>query len=77
VYDLERIVGRISYGNTNAKDLVQLRRSLSILPELKSKLLELQNKHTTFLSNSIDSLDQFHDLLDKAITDDPPLKIKE
>ena len=77
VYDLERIVGRISYGNTNAKDLVQLRRSLSILPELKEKLLDLKNSHTTFLSHEIDTLSEFFNLLEKAIETDPPLSIKE
>lgn len=77
VYDLERIVGRISYGNTNAKDLTQLRRSISILPSLEQKLIELNNPHTTFLANSIDELTELHSLLEKAITDDPPLTIKE
>lgn len=77
VYDLERIVGRISYGNTNGKDLAQLRRSLGILPELKECLLKLNNPHTEFLSKSIDSLDEFHKLLEKAVVNDPPLTIKE
>ncbi len=77
VYDLERIVGRISYGNTNAKDLVQLRRSLSIIPTLKEKLLELQNEHTNFLSNSLNPLTDFYQLLETAIVEDPPLSIKE
>lgn len=77
VYDLERIVGRISYGNTNGKDLAQLRRSLGILPELKVCLSKLDNSHTQFLSDSIDSLDEFHDLLEKSVVSDPPLTIKE
>lgn len=77
VYDLERIVGRISYGNTNGKDLAQLRRSLQILPELKECLLKLDNPHTKYLSESIDSLVDFHKLLDKAVVSDPPLTIKE
>ncbi len=77
VYDLERIVGRISYGNTNAKDLVQLRRSLGIIPDLKAKLKDLKNPHTDFLSSSLDELIEFHHLLDIAIEDDPPLTIKE
>lgn len=77
VYDLERIVGRISYGNTNAKDLVQLRRSLSIIPQLKQNLLELNNTYTDFLSSSLDSLEDFYQLLDIAIENDPPLTIKE
>ena len=77
VYDLERIVGRISYGNTNAKDLVQLRRSLSILPELKQKLNELNNSHTSFLSTSIDDLEELSSLLINSISEEPPLTIKE
>ncbi len=77
VYDLERIVGRISYGNTNGKDLVQLRKSLSILPDLKQKLLVLKNSHTSFLAESIDPLSEFYELLKQAIVEDPPLTIKE
>ncbi len=77
VYDLERIVGRISYGNTNAKDLVQLRRSLSILPELTTKLRELDNPQTTFFADNIDPLSDFYALLERSIEDDPPLTIKE
>ncbi|MBU1019612.1 MAG: DNA mismatch repair protein MutS [Firmicutes bacterium] len=77
VYDLERIVGRISYGNTNGKDLVQLRRSIEILPKLKSSLLSLNNPHLAFLANTINTLDDFYLLLERAIVDDPPLTIKE
>ena len=77
VYDLERIVGRISYGNTNAKDLVQLRKSLGIIPTLKEKLLACNNPHTTFLAHSLDALNEFHELLQVAIVDDPPLTVKE
>jgi DNA mismatch repair protein MutS len=77
VYDLERIVGRISYGNTNAKDLVQLRKSLSILPEFKAQLSLLNNSHTTFLSDSIHLLSDFYTLLQQALEDEPPLTIKE
>lgn len=77
VYDLERIVGRISYGNTNGKDLVQLRRSLSILPEVIKQLQAMNTAHTTFLAGNIDPLVEFYTLLKQAIVDDPPLTIKE
>ncbi len=77
VYDLERIVGRISYGNTNGKDLAQLRRSLSIIPDLKENLSKLNNPHTSFLADSLDALPLFLKLLEDAIVDDPPLTIKE
>ncbi|MCF7926105.1 MAG: DNA mismatch repair protein MutS [Candidatus Izimaplasma sp.] len=77
VYDLERIVGRISYGNTNAKDLVQLRRSLSIIPTLKEKLKTVSDDRLTFLGETLDPLSTFHQLLKIAIVDDPPLTVKE
>ena len=77
VYDLERIVGRISYGNATAKDLVQLRRSLKILPEFKKHLTALKIEYATFLSNSIDALVSLTTLLEKALVEDPPLTIKE
>jgi DNA mismatch repair protein MutS len=77
VYDLERIVGRISYGNTNAKDLLQLRRSLYVIPQLRDLLESLNSPHTSFLSKELDDLKEFHQVLEQAITDDPPLTIKE
>ena len=77
VYDLERIVGRISYGNTNAKDLVQLRRSLSILPDFKEKLSELSLEYADYLSHSIDPLSSIYEELKRALKEDVPLTIKE
>jgi DNA mismatch repair protein MutS len=77
MYDLERIVGRISYGNANAKDLIQLRRSVRALPSIYQLLRKLEDDYTTFLANKIHLLTDLYDLLDKALEDDPPLSIKE
>jgi DNA mismatch repair protein MutS len=77
VYDLERIIGRVAYGNANAKDLVQLRRSIEVLPRIKEALYALKTDHTAYLADSIDPLLPFFNLLEKALTDDPPLTIKE
>ncbi len=77
VYDLERIVGRISYGNTNGKDLLQLRKSLEVLPDFKRLLADLDLKYSQFLSASIDDLEALYSLLDKALLDEQPLTIKE
>jgi DNA mismatch repair protein MutS len=77
VYDLERIVGRIAYGNLNAKDLVQLRKSLSILPTFKDLLNKLGLTYATFISESIDALESMHTLLENALLDEVPLTIKE
>ena len=77
VYDLERIVGRISCGNCNAKDLAQLRRSLSNVPKLKELLANTNDSKLVELSNKIDTIEELHSLLEKALVENPPLTIKE
>ena len=77
VYDLERIIGRISVGNANAKDLVQLRRSLANIPNFKKNVMALGTDDTISFANGIDTHEKLYDLLDKALVDDPPLQIKE
>ena len=77
VYDLERIVGRISCGNCNAKDLAQLRRSLSNVPSLKALLANTKNVKLEELSEKIDCIDELYSLLVDALVENPPLTIKE
>lgn len=77
VYDLERIIGRISVGNANAKDLVQLRRSLANIPNFKKNVMALGTDDAISFANGIDTQEKLYDLLDKALVDDPPLQIKE
>ena len=71
VYDLERIVGRITYGNLNAKDLLQLKGSLKALPDIK-KILEEIN-----YDREIDTLDDLYQLLDRTILEDAPFTLHE
>ena len=71
VYDLERLSGRVSYGNVNARDLLQLKRSLKVLPNIKSILKDINFYET------IDTFDELYELLDKSIVEDPPIGIKE
>ena len=71
VYDLERLSGRISYGNLNARDLIQLKNSLSTLPHIKRILEELEYDRT------LEVLDDLYELLDKSINEDAPITIKE
>lgn len=77
VYDLERIIGRISVGNANAKDLVQLRRSLANIPNFKKNVMALGTEDAISFANGIDTHEKLYELLDKALVDDPPLQIKE
>ena len=71
VCDLERLCGRISYGNTNGRDLLQLKNSLKVLPNIKAILKDLN-----FYKN-IETLDDLYNLLLTSIDDDAPITIKE
>ena len=71
VYDLERLCGRISYGNLNAKDLLQLKTSLGVLPELSKILKELK------FDKKINEFEDLYSLLDKTILEDAPFTIHE
>ena len=71
VYDLERLVGRISYGNLNAKDLLQLKSSLKELPTIKKILEELKYDKT------IDTFDEVYSLLERTIREDAPFTLHE
>ena len=71
VYDLERLVGRITYGNLNAKDLLQLKNSLKSLPRIKEILEELK------FDKKIDTLDELYNLLENTINEDAPFTLHE
>ena len=71
VYDLERLAGRISYGNLNAKDLLQLKNSLGVLPELDKILKELK------YDKKIETFEELYSLLDRTILEDAPLTLHE
>ncbi|QST01664.1 DNA mismatch repair protein MutS [Pontibacillus sp. ALD_SL1] len=77
VYDLERLAGRVAYGNVNARDLVQLKQSIGRVPEIKSLLASFGKPELKELSEQLQPLDDVHDLLEKAIMDAPPITVKE
>lgn len=71
VYDLERLSGRIAFGNANARDLLQLKKSLKVLPDIKNILRSINYYKT------IDTLDDLYTLLENSIYDNPPIGLKE
>lgn len=77
VYDLERILGRVSFGNANAKDLIQLSRSLFAFPIVKQGLLGLNRPLSRTLADSVDSFDELATTIAKALVDNPPFSITE
>jgi DNA mismatch repair protein MutS len=74
VYDLERLAGRVAFGNVNARDLVQLKRSLMQVPFLKEILLSIDMAD---LAAKMDPCEEVTDLLEQAIVENPPLSLKE
>ncbi len=77
VYDLERLIARISFGNANGRDLLQLKTSLKPLPALKVALSKLNNAHIDDIANKFSNFDDLVDLIEKAISEDAPITIKE
>lgn len=77
VYDIERLIGKISYGNANARDMISLKNSIKQLPEVKQLLYKSEAPILQNLYKELDELEDIYELIDKSITDDPPMTIKE
>ncbi len=77
VYDIERLAGKMAYGNANARDMVTLKNSLLKLPEVKKILKECKSDLLKELYEKLDELQDIYELIDKAIVDDPPMTIKD
>ncbi|KPL58803.1 DNA mismatch repair protein MutS [Rossellomorea vietnamensis] len=77
VYDLERLAGRVAFGNVNGRDLIQLKKSLQQVPVLKQLIQSLENDATDELVARLDPCEELTDLLEKALIENPPLSIKE
>lgn len=71
VYDLERLSGRIAFGNANARDLLQLKNSLKVLPNIKDAL------ETINFYKTIDTVSDLYQLLENSIYENPPVSLKE
>lgn len=77
IYDLERLIARIAYGNANGRDMLQLHASLKAVPPLVDKLNHLSNPFFLSMTKHLNPLDDLADLIDKAVSLDAPLTIKE
>lgn len=77
VYDLERLAGRISYGNVNARDLVQLRKSLEKVPNILETVKKIDNNQINALVAHMNECEDLVKRLKAGIVTDPPVSIKE
>ncbi len=77
VYDLERLMGRISYKSANPRDLISFRNSLEMLPHIKGLLGEMNSALLRHIWEDLDPLEDLYTLIESAIVDDPPIVVKE
>lgn len=77
VYDLERIIGRISTKTAGPRELISFKSSLSMLPHIKKLLGEMNAPLIKKIHGELDTLEDVFELIEKAIVEEPPLQIKE
>lgn len=77
VYDLERLVGKITYQSANPRDLITFQSSLSMLPSVKCILKDMESDLLKEIYEELDPLEELCDLVGRAIQEEPPLAMKE
>ena len=77
VYDLERLVGKITYQSANPRDLIAFQSSLSMLPSVKCILKDMESDFLKEIYEELDPLEELCDLVGRAILEEPPLAMKE
>ena len=77
IYDLERLIGRISYKTANPRDLIAFKTSLEMLPHIKRLLGEFRSAVFKELEADLDPLEDLYSLIERAIEDDPPITVRD
>ena len=77
IYDLERLIGRISYKTANPRDLLAFSNSIAMIPHIKNLLLEFTCGKLQELQQKLDPLKELCALINRAIVDEPPVSIRE
>lgn len=77
IYDLERLIGRISYKTANPRDLISFENSLKMLPHIKQLLSEFSCSLLQEIYEELDPLEDLCELLSQAIEDDPPISVRD
>jgi len=77
IYDLERLLSKVTYKTANPRDLIAFRNSLEMLPHIKTVLRGFQKELLTGIYEDMESLDDIYTLIDAAIEEEPPLLVRE
>ncbi len=77
IYDMERLLGKVSYKSANPRDLLAFANSMEMLPYIKTVLKEFDCKLLSEIEQEMDGLEDLYHLIKDAICDDPPVMIRE
>ncbi len=77
VYDLERLVTRVTYQTANPRDLIAFRNSIHMLPPIKTLMSDFQSPLLKRLYEQLDTLDELYELIERSITEEPPLTLHD
>lgn len=77
VYDLERLLSKVSYKTANPRDMIAFRNSLKMLPHIKTVLRDFEKGLLSEINDSIDDLNDICALIDSSIIEDPPISIRD
>ena len=77
IYDIERLMGRISYGSAGARDLLALKQSIGALPDIRAILKVLRAPYFEEMEHNFDDLSDLYELLDQAVYEEPPVTLRE
>lgn len=77
IYDLERLLSKVSYKTANPRDLIALRNSLAMLPSIKTVLGDLDAALLQEINDRMDALEDIYHLIDDSIREEPPISIRE
>ena len=75
IYDIERLLSRLSLGSGNARDLIGIKKSLEIIPEIKNLIKDIPSLQN--LDADIEPLEPLKEIIEKAITDEPPMSVRD
>lgn len=77
VYDLERLITRVTYQTANPRDLIAFKNSIHMLPPIKTLMSDFHSPLLTRLYEQLDTLDELYELIDRAICEEPPITVHD
>ena len=77
IYDMERLLGKVSYKTANPRDLIAFASSMEMMPHIKTVLKECRAAQLVKIEEEVDDLSDLYDLISRSIVDDPPIVIRE